>query len=146
MPYWESAYLDPATEAERREEALWRAAERRTVRSDRRAEAVRALLAHERAYGNAPSERQREAALFTLDNEIDNDNSLSPEEKAARKAQLRQNNPEAVSWLLGAAARQMEAAGLPGMPAPGQTAQAKPAPQDTPQSDLERRWATFERH
>lgn len=295
--YWDDGYLDPAAEAERREEALWRAAERRTVRSDRRAEAVRALLAHERAYGNAPSERQREAAqrwadrralagdpltraaldrrdrldaaardraerrdarrlaaegaqaqsqgalaaalakargtvdvareetrraldlaernnahalaletlrgenalglagannasservaqiraqanrdvallqgtlaaaraqgalspeqdaafkraetlvrlsqslarggldetaLFTLDNEIDNDKTLSPEEKAARKAQLRQNNPEAVSWLLGAAARQMEAAGLPGMPAPGQTAQANPAPQ-----------------
>ena len=306
VPYWDSAYLDPAAEAARREEALWRAAERRTVRGDRRAEAVRALLAHERAYGNAPSERQREAArrwadqralagdtptraaldrrdrlgaaardraermeahrlaaegaqaetqgalaaalakaradqaaaeaaaqgtvdvaqeetrraldlaarnnahalaletlrgenalglagannasaervaqiraqanrdvallqgtlaaardqgalspdqdaafkraetlvrlsqslarggldelaLVTLDGEIDRDKTLSTEEKARRKAQLRQNNPEAVSWLLGAAARQMEAAGLPGMPAPGQTAQGAPA-------------------
>ena len=346
VPYWESAYLDPAAEAARREEALWRAAERRTVRSDRRAEAVRALLAHERAYGNAPSDRQRlaaqrwadqralagdpptraaldrrdcieaaardraermetrrlaaesaqaqsrdtlaaalakaqaeraaaqatargtvsvaqeetrraldlanannahaialetlrgqnalglagannasaervaqaqaeadryaadqerlgqtesaqteaasaervaqiraqanrdvallqgslaaaraqgalspeqdaafkraetlvrlsqslarggldETALLTLDSEIDNDKSLSPEEKAARKAQLRQNNPEAVSWLLGAAARQMEAAGLPGMPTPGQTAQA--ASHGTPADDI----------
>ena len=87
-----------------------------------------------------------ETALFTLDGEIDRDKTLSPEEKAARKAQLRQNNPEAVSWLLGAAARQMEAAGLPGMPIPGQTAQAAPAPQDAPQSDFERRWASFERH
>ncbi len=70
-----------------------------------------------------------ETALFTLDNEIDNDKTLSPEEKAARKAQLRQNNPEAVSWLLGAAARQMEAAGLPGMPAPGAPpTPAAPAP------------------
>lgn len=331
VPYWDGAYLSPQDLAARREEALWRAAARRTVAQDRRAEAARALLAHERAYGEAPSDRQREAAqrwadaralagdtatheallrrdrlaeaararaeregarglaaeserlrgrdalaaalaqaqaqrdaaraaaegslsvareetrraeannanalslaglnnasaervaqaradadryvadqgrlgqlgaaeeetrraeaqnasaervaqtraqaqrdvaaiqgalaaaraqgalapgqeaafkraeslvrlsqtlanggldetaLYTLDTEIDRDASLSPEEKARRKAQLRQNNPEAVSWLLGAAAREMEAAGLPGMPAPGQTAQGAPA-------------------
>ena len=58
---------------------------------------------------------------------IDSDETLSDEEKAARKAQLRADTRQAGLWMIAQARQAYERAGLPGMPAAG--AQAAPAPE-----------------